>query len=141
MKNSLLETPKSISKVVQKYTKVCIYKKMKKVLTEHIVLADVYVNLLKIGSPELPKAKQAFLEQANDIAKVFSSLNPCVLKLKEQKKMWTEHAEYVVEIATLINNKKYTEANIVNDGYTDEMAMMSMTIADGLADLYCCGDC
>ena len=76
------------------------------------------------------------------MATVFSSLNPRVLIWQSQKDMWVEHCKYVLEIATLVNNKKYIEANNVTDIYLNQMNHMAIMIADGLAESYCCtGNC
>jgi hypothetical protein len=139
---SLAETASSISKVVQKYTTVCIYKRMQIAVKNHIDLAGIALALLKQQSPKLSAAIDALFKQTSELARVFSDLNPCVLTYKIMKKMWMHHVEYVVEIATLVSQKKYTEANISNNGYTDQMNEMSLMIADGLAQGYCCdGTC
>jgi len=139
---SLAETADSISAVVQKYTTICIYKRMQTALTNHINLAAVALGLLKQQSPKLPAAIDALYEQTSELARVFSDLNPCVLTYKMMKKMWMHHVDYIVEIATLVSQKKYTEANVANDGYTDEMIEMALMTADGLAQGYCCeGHC
>jgi len=134
----LLDTATDISRVVQKYTTICIYDRMVAALTHHIEDAGAALVLLKSGSPELPAAIEKLYKQTDELATVFSALNPCVLTYECQKKMWVEHVDYIVEIATLVNDKKYYKANASNNGYSDQMIEMAIMIADGLAQGYCC---
>jgi hypothetical protein len=139
---SLLETPSWIAKAVQKFTNVKIYKRLKTALANHISVAGPTLVALKTNSPTLPAAIKAFQDQTTELADVFSCLNPCVLKWKMMKHMWLEHVNYVIEIAVLVNKRKYTEANTVTNKYTDQMQDMAIMTADGESQAYCCdGSC
>jgi hypothetical protein len=140
---SLFETSPSLSKVVQKYTKICIYDRMVLALNHHFEDAAACLGLLNSGdSAALTKAINKFINQTDELATAFSSLNPCVLTWQHQKDMWVEHCNYVLEIATLVNSKKYNKANHVTNIYTNQMNHMAEHTAEGLAPGYCCkGHC
>ena len=138
MLQSLLETPKWIARAVQKFATVKIYDRVKIAMTNHIALAGAALAALKAKSSKLPEAVKAVREQTSELAEVFSCLNPCVLKYKMMKKMWLEHVDYVIEISTLVNSGKYTEANLATNAYTDQMQEMAIMIADGESQAYCC---
>ena len=103
----------------------------------HTVLANDVIKTLNENSPDLSNVIKALLDQTTELADVFSYLNPCVLKWKMMKKMWLEHVNFIIEIATLTYQGKYTEANVFTNGHVKQMQNMAIMIADGEACSFC----
>ena len=140
---SLYKTSRDMSNAIKKYTKIHICHKMIEAINHHFDAATACLGLLNSGNTvALTNAINKFINQTDELATVFSSLNPRVLTWQSQKDMWVEHSNYILKIATLVNSKKYTEANNVTDIYLNQMNDMAIMIADGLAESYCCtGNC
>jgi hypothetical protein len=105
-----------------------------KLLKEHILAAAGGVAALKSGNQDnIKNAVSKIFKNSEEVSKAISSLNPSGLPYDIVHKHFDEHNQYVIDIAKLHLEKKYSEEIKKYDAYYNHMLSFSDMLNNGLS--------
>lgn len=129
----LLENPSDIRAVIEPIVGTELADEIEDAFAEHLKLAAETLPPVQAGdTTAINSAVATLYRQGDTVANFVSQINPSLLPFEMVSKEFRTHNEYVVELATLRNSRRYTDYIKVFDSYRQHMKRLSDAIYRGL---------
>lgn len=128
----LLRNPRDIANVFKPYYGVNVANQIEKLLTEHLVIGkNLIVALKNNNQKEAMELNKKWYQNADDMAKAFSSINPFYPK-EEIRKMLYEHLRLTTDEVNARLKRDYVADINVYDMVQKEILQMSRFFVNGI---------
>lgn len=120
----LLENPKDIARLLDPLIGHSASYKLERLITDHLVIAKNLLTLLR-EKKDTKQEYQCFSDNAEELGKTVSTLNPGKLREEDSIKMWKTHIDQVVQLAKEQNSGQHKRHTDTFDNYYKHMLVMS----------------